>query len=168
MTATCAVCMTAILTRSDVRVSGTEVMHADCARRGGETVNWRLRQLLANLQRDIEAANRRIKDLEHDVGRAQTETRQAERALNVSRRNHQRVKARLEGDLAALQREMAQATEALKNQAALLAAAGRSDQTMPSRVQQQPADDAGRVHTPPESEMDPTEVRFSLLELDPL
>lgn len=176
MTATCAVCMTAILTRSDVRVSGTEVMHADCARRGGETVNWRLRQQLANLHRDLEAANRRIKDLEHDVGAAETSDRRARRVADARERNYMDIVQQQSNDNIALQQqvrelqaELAAAARASGTTSVLAAAtAGRQDQTSRPSVQQQPADDAGRVHTSQESERDPTEVRFSLLELDPL
>jgi hypothetical protein len=165
MSATCTICMNPILTRDDVRVSATEVMHADCARRGGQTLVWRLRQEIAGLHEKLLEANRRNRDLEHEVGQAETATRHARRMTDAAVQTHQRVRVQLDDAIESLGRRLAAAQGEL--------AARNSRSSGPDRapaLTHQPADDAGRVHTPlpqdvGENEKDPTEIRFSLLEL---
>lgn len=56
MSAICAICGSDIVRRQDVRVAGTEVMHAGCARSGRETVGTRRTREVAALRADLTRA----------------------------------------------------------------------------------------------------------------
>lgn len=167
--ATCAICMNPIVTRDDVRVSDTEVVHADCARRGGRTLTSNLRQEITDVRAQLATALRRIGDLTHDVGKAETETRHARRMVDSAVRGHRATIKNYQDAIEDLTQRLAASTAALE----AATAAARPERTTNTSVSQQPAPDAGRVHTPQEAttserDHDPAEVRFSLLEFDPL
>lgn len=147
MGATCAVCLQPIVTRNDVRVSGTEVMHRACAATGQETIGWRNKRELADLRAQLAQAQGGVARQRDTLARVRAANRELERLL---------TEANCDRDLA--QASQAQAADAmaelLQERDAALAELAKRPPAQPSTV------------APEEDQRDATEQRFSLLELD--
>jgi len=150
MGATCAVCLRPIVTRHDVRVFETEVMHTSCAASGQETVGWRHKRELAQLRADLVRANEEMRRKSALAARAQEESAQLLRtangyassvALGLEQARVERAQAEVARDTAVRERDTLRAQIAKST-------AGPS--------------------TAPEEYGKDAETRFALLELDPL
>lgn len=140
-------CLQPIVARQDVRISGSEVMHRTCAASGQKTTFWRQSEQIAVLRAALAAA--------------ESGQRQAELARD-------RVLARME--------DMQRATSSVEaeNQALRQNAAAQGGVVAELRQQLVAAQAQVRAqsksHTPtsetPQDDRDPSEVRFSLLDLD--
>jgi hypothetical protein len=151
--ATCAICLQPIVTRNDVRVFGTEVMHRACAASGQETIGSRQRAQIAELRLALAAAQegeRRqtifYQQMRHRAENAirsarladeRVDNAGAERDLAVERE----VRATIARDAAIRERDAARADLAKRN----------PDVVLP---------------TPAEDTRDGSVIRYSLLELD--
>jgi ribosome-binding protein aMBF1 (putative translation factor) len=145
--ATCAVCLRPIVTRDDIRVSGTEIMHRSCAAAGRETVGWRTQREVADLRAQLAQAQGGADRERGSAVRARATVREVERLL---------VAANSERDLA--QEAQVKAADAmaklLRERDAALAEL--------ARYPVQP----NVTSNPDEDVRDGAEQRFSLLELD--
>jgi hypothetical protein len=144
--ATCAMCQHPILTPQRFVLDGTEVMHRECARTGRTTV-------LQQTQRDLAAAREDTARIRRSLGER---IASLERDLRVAFRSNQQLR-KLELERAPDLRAMEIERDAARREAQTLTA--RAAVTADHPVE-------GKIT--PEPEMDPTEQRFSLLELDPL
>ncbi len=147
MSATCAVCLQPIVTRHEVAVSGTEVMHRRCAAAGRETVGWKAKREIADLRAGLARAEERAKrELAHHQQAMLFADQRLDNAYN-------------ERDHAIAERDEAErARDSVMRDLNML----RAD-----LAKRPPPQEAETAAQQPEYGKD-AETRFSLLELDPL
>ena len=149
MSATCAVCALPVVTRDDVRVSGTEVMHRVCAASGRETIGWRLQRENADLQVKIAQLEGRQARIEATQQHLVTQLENAQNTATQLREEHAgfgRQFDRVQTVLVQVTRERDEARAELAKRSA------SNPEPAPAEREKQHQDD--------------TVVRFALLELD--
>jgi hypothetical protein len=152
-TPTCAACLQPLNGRGNFVIVGTEVVHKECARQGRETRGARL-----------------LRELAASELREQHASRAADSALRVGDGAVARIQSmeatlrRTSSSLAIALGERDQAQQALATARAELDALRRVPALTPASTP------APEISVTPDAETvrDDTEVRFSLLELDPL
>jgi hypothetical protein len=156
---TCAVCFTAIMTPQRFVISGTEAVHATCARTGRQTVLQQTRQALARAQEEAATSARKVAELELKV--SDLERREQSRITDgLAQRRRNRVY------IESMQREIDQARA--ERDAARAAADTRAQQAVAPAAPSAPAPTPGQINDTDRPEIDDTSVRMALLELDPL
>ena len=144
MSATCAICQQPIVTRQDVRVSGTEIMHRSCAAAGGETIGWRQGKEIADLRRQLVQA-------------------QESAARAIASQREQREQWRSTTNV------LSDLVRAHEETTAALATVTRERDTLRSELAKRPVVQQPSEPPPTQEEYGKdAEVRFSLLELDPV
>lgn len=149
--ATCAVCRHAIVSRQDLVVLDTEVVHRDCARGGRETVGQQLAREIASLNATMTSAVEELRRQKADLERTLAAAAQTTARVRDQRDEAVQQVADLKRGLAGATRERDAARrrvlELEAERAALAAAAAPPE--------------------PAESPIDDAVQRFRLLELDP-
>lgn len=151
MPATCAVCLQPIVTRNDVRVSGTEVMHRSCAASGQETVGWRQKRQIAELREALTFAQECEK---RQAALLRKERERVDRAVLAADRRVDNAGA--ERDAALSDQVRAEIARDVAIRELNIVRAELAKRTPTPEVTPPPAEDT----------RDATVIRFSLLDLD--
>lgn len=158
--AECAICQRSIIRQQRFVLAGSEAVHVECARAGGKTINWRLREALEqhrvalrDLARARETDELRMRELESRLEGMS----QLRRALEHSTAKQVEVRAEIERAIRARDEALI-ARDAAQRELAL-------HQTLIPNAPIPPRLGAkeGGVTT----DGDDASIRFSLLELDP-
>jgi hypothetical protein len=162
--ATCAVCQSPIVEPQRFVIDGTEVIHRACARSGRFTVLQRAQQDLATARHAEATAHRREIEHRSKIAILEGKVRAQETDLERVRRDHRVLLrqfgiTRTERDGAVLERDAARSELALHQTLAMSRAATAAPESPLAAVE-------AKVVPEAEGELDPTEKRFSLLELD--
>jgi hypothetical protein len=157
VTAICAICMAVVIEPQRFVVSGTEAMHAECARTGRPTVNQRLQSSLAAAREEIATRDRRAIQQGNRIAELRLQLRSYDRA-NAERAAQDNRIALLERHLERAQAEIGRLEVDLQLR----------DVTARLGIGSIPPPPPQTTSTPdgPSEHRDDTEIRFSLLELD--
>jgi len=156
MAAVCAICDLPLIPGQKFRLEGSEVMHPHCVRTGRPTA---MRRLVVDHANDLRVQQRAMSQLGERLNDVES---RATRVL-LENREHERTIRDLRSQLAIARRER----DAARSEAALhqtIAAAPAPTVAAPATHE---VPSMAEVADPPRDRRDDTEIRFSLLELDP-
>ena len=150
MGATCAVCLQPIVARQDVRIAGSEVLHRACAASGRETAFWRQARQVSALKADLATSEATRARLARDHSTAVAHLDDARRICDDVATDNQRLHDELSAQklvIEDLRRQLAISQARVAKEAQVAKEATSSSDNL-------------------QDDRDPTEVRFSLLDMD--